>query len=196
MNATTADDPVLGDDPNRNNDFKFIRGDQKGCPFHAHIRKMNPRGDQSEDSIRQHLILRRGIPFGTEVSPEEKASSTTTSERGLLFVCYQSVINSGFSFLQQGTSPLPYTLRYIVTNALLAWANNDAFPFGSSPTPGKDPIIGQTVGNSPREITGAFANDTDKPLNLLTQWVNSKGGEYFFSPSLPALRDVFAISAA
>ena len=101
MNATTQDDPELGDDPERNNDFKFVAGDQSGCPFAAHIRKMNPRGDQSEDSIRPHLILRRGIPFGPEVSDAEKTSSTTSTERGLLFVCYQSQILQGFSFLQQ-----------------------------------------------------------------------------------------------
>jgi len=41
-------------------------------------------------------------------------------------------------------------------------------------------------------MTGAFAGNTSQPLNLLAQWVNSKGGEYFFSPSIPALRDVFA----
>jgi len=44
-------------------------------------------------------------------------------------------------------------------------------------------------------MTGAFADDVTKPLNLLTQWVNSDGGEYFFSPSIPALRDVFAAAA-
>jgi Dyp-type peroxidase family len=179
MNATTQDDPALGDDANRNNDFKFIQNDQSACPFHAHIRKMNPRGDLTEDTIRSHLILRRGIPFGSEVSDAEKASSTTTSERGLLFVCYQSVISNGFSFLQS------------------AWANNDRFPFNSvGPTAGKDPIIGQTTNNAVRQVSGAFADDTNRELNLLTQWVNSKGGEYFFSPSLPALRDVFAVKAA
>ena len=103
MNATTEDDPELGADASQNNDFKFIKGNQDACPFAAHIRKMNPRNDLSESAIKPHMILRRGIPFGPEVSTEERQSSTTAQERGLLFVCYQSVLSSGFSFLQQGS---------------------------------------------------------------------------------------------
>lgn len=41
-------------------------------------------------------------------------------------------------------------------------------------------------------MTGAFASNTTRPVNLFKQWVNSKGGEYFFSPSLPTLKDVLA----
>lgn len=101
ITAPTKDDPELGADPHRNNDFKFLKGNQDACPFAAHIRKMNPRNDLTEDTIRPHMILRRGIPFGPEVSDEERQSTTTTQERGLLFVCYQSVLSNGFSFLQQ-----------------------------------------------------------------------------------------------
>ncbi|KAF8520905.1 hypothetical protein BU17DRAFT_65127 [Hysterangium stoloniferum] len=42
------DDPALGADPTRNNDFKFMHPgmnvilDQTRCPFSAHIRKTNP----------------------------------------------------------------------------------------------------------------------------------------------------------
>ena len=106
MNATAQDDPALGADASRNNDFKFISGNQSACPFAAHIRKMNPRNDLTEDSIRPHMILRRGIPFGPEVSSEERQSNATTQERGLLFVCYQSILAQGFSFLQQGRTSL------------------------------------------------------------------------------------------
>ncbi|KAL9077060.1 MAG: hypothetical protein Q9157_003508 [Trypethelium eluteriae] len=176
MNATTQDDPALGADATRNNDFKFVKGDQSACPFAAHIRKMNPRNDLSESAIQPHMILRRGIPFGPEVSDEERQANATAQERGLLFVCYQSVLSSGFSFLQQ------------------AWANKQNFPPGDSPTPGFDPIIGQTTSGDVRTMTGAFVNNTSQPLNLLAQWVNSKGGEYFFSPSIPTLQNVFATS--
>ncbi|KAF2691607.1 peroxidase TAP [Lentithecium fluviatile CBS 122367] len=174
MKTPTKDDPELGADANRNNDFKFKANDQSGCPFAAHIRKMNPRGDLGESSITSHMVLRRGIPFGPEVSDEERKSNKTTQERGLMFVCYQSSISSGFSFLQQ------------------TWANNPSFPFGTTTEPGFDPLIGQTSGGGVRTMTGAFASNSSQPLNLLAQWVNSRGGEYFFSPSIPALRDVFA----
>ncbi|KAF1960067.1 Dyp-type peroxidase [Byssothecium circinans] len=171
VTTPTKDDPELGADPTRNNDFHFTRGDQSACPFAAHIRKMNPRGDLGESGITPHMVLRRGIPFGPEVSSEEKASNATSRERGLLFVCYQTSIGNGFSFLQQ------------------AWANAPSFPTSGA---GFDPIIGQTNDASPRPVGGAFANNISQPLNLVAQFVNSKGGEYFFSPSIPTLRDVFA----
>lgn len=42
-------------------------------------------------------------------------------------------------------------------------------------------------------MTGANPNDTAASLDLGFQtWVVSKGGEYFFVPSIPVLRDVFA----
>lgn len=97
----------MGGNATLNNDFVFKQNDQSACPFAAHIRKMNPRGDIGEGGITPHMILRRGIPFGPEVTDAEKQSSTTSQERGLLFVCYQSVLSNGFSFLQQGkTLPL------------------------------------------------------------------------------------------
>lgn len=102
------DDPALGADPARNNNFKFTAGNQSVCPFAAHIRKMNPRGDLSDNAIQSHMVLRRGIPYGSEVSSEERASNTTRQERGLLFVCYQTSLTKGFSFLQQSkNTPIP-----------------------------------------------------------------------------------------
>jgi deferrochelatase/peroxidase EfeB len=44
-------------------------------------------------------IMRRGIPFGPEVKPEE--SEETLEGRGLLFACYQTSIKKGFRFHQQ-----------------------------------------------------------------------------------------------
>ncbi|KAJ4303435.1 dye-decolorizing heme-containing peroxidase [Kalmusia sp. IMI 367209] len=174
VNNPTEDDPTLGADPTRNNDFKFTAGNQSACPFAAHMRKMNPRGDLSEGAIRSHMVLRRGIPYGPEVSSDEKASNTTSQERGLLFVCYQTSLSKGFSFLQKN------------------WANGQNFPQSGA---GFDPLIGQTNSGGPRTMSGAFISNVTQPLNLVAQFVNSKGGEYFFSPSIPTLRDVFTKAA-
>jgi len=59
---------------------------------------MRPRGDLSNDN---HVIIRRGISYGDEVTPEEKLANKSdySKERGLLFVCYQSDIRNGFNFL-------------------------------------------------------------------------------------------------
>ncbi|KAL1597921.1 hypothetical protein SLS60_008409 [Paraconiothyrium brasiliense] len=165
-----VDDPILAADPQRNNKFKFNPKSQEICPFAAHIRKMNPRKDLAnpETSIDPHLILRRGIPFGPEVTTEEKLTKSTKYERGLYFVSYQSNLGNGFSFLQR------------------LWANNQDFPPQEPEQPGFDPIIGQVHGEV-RAMTGANDDATANSLPLDRQWVQSKGGEYFFSPSIEAL---------
>ena len=106
--APTQDDPVLAVDPHRNNNFTFTSGDQSKCPFSGHIRKMHPRGDDNfgEDFLETRMIIRRSIPFGPEVSDQERKSGATTQERGLFFVSYQSDLANGFNFLQQSKLPL------------------------------------------------------------------------------------------
>jgi deferrochelatase/peroxidase EfeB len=57
------DDPTLGTDPNRNNDFSYS-DDMEGlnCPFGAHIRRVNPRDALKNDlvAVNLHHFLRRG----------------------------------------------------------------------------------------------------------------------------------------
>ncbi|KAF9739233.1 hypothetical protein PMIN03_005012 [Paraphaeosphaeria minitans] len=175
-----VDDPVLAADDQRNNKFKYNPQSQEMCPFAAHIRKMNPRKDldqfanaQNPDLVGPHLILRRGIPFGPEVTSEEKLTKSTKYERGLYFVCYQSRLDQGFSFLQK------------------QWANKTNFPPGENKDPGFDPIIGQAP-DEVRSMTGANDDKLDEDLPLDRQWVQSKGGEYFFSPSIEALNGVLS----
>jgi deferrochelatase/peroxidase EfeB len=57
---------------------------------------MRPRADLENDHA---VIIRRGIPYGPEVSANEKAMKTSVSDRGLLFACYQSDLRNGFNFL-------------------------------------------------------------------------------------------------
>ena len=73
------------------------------------------------------------------------------------------------------------------------WANNQKFIFGTTVEPGFDPIIGQTVSDGARTVSGSNPKAQANVLSLPTQWVVPKGGEYFFSPSIPALRDTFAL---
>ena len=117
----TVDDPVLGADPTRNDDFSFnsvFPDDQKTqdrCPFAAHVRKTNPRADLATfggTEIRR--IIRSGIQFGSEVTAEEAKVSKTQHDRGLLFVSYQSNIPNGFQFIQHSKSQKFLILRRIV----------------------------------------------------------------------------------
>jgi Dyp-type peroxidase family len=69
------DDPELGADPTRRNDFLYYDDDPRGfkCPTGSHIRRMNPR-DQFKDEITQvnrHRLIRRGTstqPAGLTVA--------------------------------------------------------------------------------------------------------------------------------
>ncbi|MCJ1437601.1 hypothetical protein MMC27_006988 [Xylographa pallens] len=190
------DDPALGVDPLRNNNFSYnILNDQTTqdrCPFAAHVRKTNPRGDLEDPhlpaspaiSTTINRIIRRGVQFGPEVTADEAASGKTKNGRGLLFAAYQSNIGNGFEFLQQ------------------SWANNSAFPpFKAPVTPGWDPIIGQigpekgvSVEPTVRVMSGTNPSSQATNLNLSAQWVVPKGGEYFFSPSISALKNTFALA--
>ncbi|KAH9933659.1 Dyp-type peroxidase [Epithele typhae] len=183
----TADDPAAGVDPARNNDFRYTFPDdqttQDRCPFAAHTRKTNPRADLEDPPIsvsnENRRIIRRGVQFGPEVTPAEKAAKKTLHERGLIFAAYQSNIVNGFQFIQH------------------SWANNQNFPPKASagvPTPGFDAIIGQD-GNAitARTLVGTDPSNQGAPLALVTEWVIPRGGEYFFSPSISALKSTFAL---
>lgn len=114
----------------------------------------------------------------SQVTENEKAQNKTEKDRGLLFVCYQSNLANGFQFLQK------------------SWANNVDFPIQKSQQPGFDPLIGQVQDADNigvRTMTGADPANTAASLNLGMQtWVVTKGGEYFFSPSMSVLKDTFA----
>jgi len=185
----SQDDTTLGVDPKQNNNFDFVDDQaQRRCPFGAHIRKTNPRGDLPQDAVDTRRIIRAGIPFGPEVSAAERTSGQTQQERGLMFVCYQTSIVGQFEFVQ-GT-----------------WANNPEFVSpvfpkkradGTLITVGIDPIIGQAK-------PPAVARTMDEPapnfptgsvvstLNLAQTFVVPTGGGYFFMPSISALRDVLS----
>ena len=108
--APNADDTALAGDAHRNNDFVF-GGNQTRCPFSAHIRKTNPRDDPTPDhNTPSHMLMRRAIQFGPEVTAHEKQSQTSdpNQARGLLFVCYQSNLSNGFHFVQHSKT---YVLR-------------------------------------------------------------------------------------
>ena len=88
--SPTADDPALGADPHRNNNFNYAHfgsnliNDQSSCPFSAHVRKARPRTDLLNLNVFNQAI-RAGIPFGLEVTPDESSSGTTSELRGLAF---------------------------------------------------------------------------------------------------------------
>ena len=175
------DDPRLGVDKERNNDFEFGEDPvQRRCPYAGHIRKVYPRDDTgNEAEIQRHRIIRAGIPFGPEVEPRE---TTTKHSRGLMFVCYQTSIERQFEFIQRN------------------YANNPDFvggkrrPGGGPVTPGFDPIIGQAPDNGTREMDEPYPNypagSRRTTLTIPKQFVELTAAAYFFMPSITALRTV------
>jgi len=177
------DNPALGGDPRRNNDFDY--GDdpfQRRCPYAAHIRKVYPRDDApgGEAEAQTHRIRRAGIPFGPEVAPGE---TMTRHSRGLMFVCYQTSIARQFEFIQWRHANDP------------DFVNDKVRPVSGAPvTPGFDPIIGQAAGGGPREMDEPFPNypagNRRTTLEIPNQFVVLTAAAYFFMPSLSALRTV------
>ncbi|KAK7451700.1 dye-decolorizing heme-containing peroxidase [Stygiomarasmius scandens] len=181
------DDPTIGADNTMNNNFTYdhpeisgfdISTNQTFCPFSAHTRKTRPRSDFGTEAANVHHIIRAGIPYGPEVTDDETASNTSSTdsslERGLAFVAYQSDIADGFKFMQQ------------------AWVDN--FNFFKAST-GVDPIIGRqdgTAADALRNITGTNPLDFDEVVTLDIDFVVSRGGEYFFSPPISALSGALA----
>ncbi|KAH9460649.1 hypothetical protein Pst134EB_008814 [Puccinia striiformis f. sp. tritici] len=173
---------------NRAQDFDYSDElNQERCPYAAHIRKTNPRngiaGADPNTAVLPHLMVRNGIPYGPELTDEEKKSKKTKENRGLLFVSYQSKIESGFQFVQK------------------FWCNNTDFPSKTPAkvTPGFDLLIGQTSDEKPRVAQNinplGIAGTTD-PNNVLTapeHFIIPLGGEYFLMPSIKAIKEKLSL---
>jgi len=181
--APLRDNPALGRDSKRNNDFDYGEDPyQRKCPYAAHIRKVYPRDDApgGEAEAQTHRILRAGIPFGPEVAPNE---TTTSHSRGLMFACYQTSIERQFEFIQRSYANDP------------GFVSGKVRPGGAGPAkPGADPIIGQAAGNGALSMDEPFPNypggSRRTTLEMPDQFVLLTAAGYFFMPSITALRTV------
>jgi Dyp-type peroxidase family len=159
--APAKDDPELGADPQRNNDFNFKQQDPLGyaVPLGSHIRRMNPR-DTAANMNRRRMI-RRGATYGPylpEGAPEDG------QERGIAaFVICANLIRQ-FEFAQN------------------VWINDRNFhELGNE----HDPIIGTQDGTLEYKIPKRPIRKTIKGLPSFT---TVRGGAYFFLPGLKGLR--------
>ncbi len=148
------------------------------CPVGAHIHRMNPRsaleyGNKNAFHTPSALadrrrILRRGLPYGAAKNTDDY---TDDGNHGIIFMAINSSIKGQFEFVQQ------------------QWANygND-FKLSND----KDPIIGNQPADGGKMVV---QNDPkgDKPpffCSAIPRFVETRGGEYFFIPSLTALRRI------
>ena len=185
--SPTADNPTLAEGSGQENAFTFAK-DRDGtlCPYAAHVRKTYPRDDTpfdddpeptaetvelAEARTQSHRMMRRGISFGPELTHAEALSGTSdpAQARGLLFACYVTSIADQFEFVQQ------------------SWADNPSF---AHPGSGVDPVIGQSADPTTpfRGAAPVTLDPGDRPELAVSHFVTMEGGEYFFAPSVRAVR--------
>jgi Dyp-type peroxidase family len=161
------DDPALGADTRRNNDFNYKEMDPLGyaVPLGSHARRMNPR-DTAANMNRRRMI-RRGATYGPYL-PE--AVEDDGAERGIAaFVICASLIRQ-FEFAQN------------------VWANDRNFhELGNE----RDPIIGAQDGTLVFKIP---KRPIRKKIVGLPAFTTVKGGGYFFLPGLRALNHLTSLN--
>ncbi len=159
--APEKDDPALGRDPQRNNDFNYKEMDPHGyaVPLGSHMRRMNPR-DTAANMNRRRMI-RRGATYGPHL-PEDAPEDGM--ERGIAaFVICASLIRQ-YEFAQN------------------VWVNDRNFhELGNE----RDPIIGNHDGTFEFKIP---TRPIRKKITGLPAFTTVRGGAYFFLPGITALR--------
>lgn len=147
-------------------------GDRDGsrCPMGAHVRRMNPRdaldplgpkksgGSAGSALNNRRRILRRGLPYGS--------AGAADGEHGIVLLALCASLSRQFEFVQQQW--LNYGLDFN--------AGNDACPLVGNHPPGAKFVI------------PAGPDGTPFLLGELPQFVETRGGDYFFTPSLTCLR--------
>ena len=162
----SVDDPALGADPERNNDFLY-GDDPRGlkCPLGAHARRANPRdafdGDGSV-AVHLHRMIRRGTSYGPMLP--EGVLEDDGVDRGIIFVFAGAHPGRQFEFVKT------------------QWLNDGVFIGAPSE---KDPLVG------PNDTSGTFtipARPIRRRLRDVPPFVITRGGEYCFAPGLRAMR--------
>ena len=158
------DNPELGADRKRSNDFLFNEDDPRGfkTPPGAHIRRMNPRDSVIIGVTQLHRMIRRGTSYGPMLPAG--ILEDDGAERGLAFVFIGAHLDRQFEFVQS------------------EWVNDGLFIGARGDS---DPIVG------PNDESGQLTiphQPIRRRLKGLPRFVVTRGGEYFFAPGMRALR--------
>jgi Dyp-type peroxidase family len=168
--SPNAPDSTITQDPNRSTNFTY-NNDSNGtrCPVGAHIRRVHPRdafGFQGR-LINRRRITRRGLPYGPYAADDASSPDLDSVERGVVFMALNASISRQFEFVQQ------------------QWINygNDAH-VGNE----KDPLMGNHAPGE-RFVIQGDTSPANPPFLCahLPNFVELRGGDYFFLPSMTAL---------
>jgi Dyp-type peroxidase family len=159
--APHEDDPELGADPMRNNDFSYKEMDPLGyaCPLGSHARRLNPR--DTAHYMNRRRMIRRGATFGPALpdgAPDDGAG------RGIAAFIICADLVRQFEFAQN------------------VWINDKTFhELGNE----HDPICGAQDGSMDFTVPNRPIRKVHKGLPAFTTLT---GGAYFFIPGLRAIR--------
>jgi len=164
--APERDDPALGADPMRNNDFTYA-ADPEGrqVPLGAHMRRLNPRDTKMSllVDVNIHRLIRRSTTFGAPYDPQADTPDDDKTPRGLYFIFISAKAMATLEFLQR------------------EWINNGNFmSLGEE----RDPNIGLQPEGATFTIPRAPVRHRVHGIETFNVLI---GGEYFFMPSLTAL---------
>jgi len=165
--APDRDDPALGADPRRNNDFSYAADpDGRQVPLGSHMRRMNPRDTRLAilTDVNIHRVIRRSTTYGAPYDPDAISPADDETPHGLYFIFLSAKAMATLEFLQQ------------------EWINNGNFTgLGEE----RDPNVGL-------QQDGATFTIPQEPVRRRIHGIQTfnvlRGGEYFFLPSLSALR--------
>jgi deferrochelatase/peroxidase EfeB len=156
------------------NQFRFRKDDPDGfgCPLGSHVRRANPRDGLAKDMGSADTLLdaannHRILRRGRKFGTSlARDQKDDGTDRGLLFMCLNTDIARQFEFVQH------------------VWLLNTNFATLFDET---DPLIGPKGGFTIPE----------QPLRRIVNvetFIQMAGGDYFFLPSMPALKYIAALS--
>lgn len=161
-------DAAIANDPKRNVNFTY-GADAEGtrCPIGAHVRRVHPRDAFGFNGrlINRRRITRRGLTYGRAVGEDEAALDT--EERGIIFMALNANLSRQFEFIQQ------------------QWVE-----YGNDAKQGndKDPLMGNHGGHGKFVVQGDMsAANPPYICSHLPSFVELRGGDYFFVPSITGL---------
>lgn len=184
-------------------EFKFANSDAKDkmlsdftydedmsgakCPFSAHIRRINPRAslemvkgttpgsmvlnkdafDTPGALANRRRLLRRGLPYG-----DVKDRTRNDGNHGIIIMMINADINRQFEFVQQQWINYGNDFQSASEKEIMLGNHSDDPQFPSKAVLQVDPD----------------SQDAPYFLSKIPRFIETRGGEYFFIPSLTALR--------
>jgi Dyp-type peroxidase family len=168
-----APSQAIVNDKQQNVNFTFGSDlDGTRCPIGAHVRRTNPRDTFGFNGrlVNRRRITRRGLPYGPYVPEDQPVQDD--GEHGIIFMALNASLFRQFEFVQQ---------QWVEYGNDAHLGNDKDVLLGNHQARDKHMIQGTEDPNNPPFVCGG-----------LPSFVELRGGNYFFLPSMTALRIIAA----